>query len=757
MSVTLKSYPSHQREQLASKVLEIGRSFLSDGARNDERKIDARAEDAVRWLQKAFSLAEPLDDTLTAGAVELKRCILRNLARAYVLSSGLNPENLACAETALDELLDSIPPDDRKDVANQELHRWKLAVLRRRNAPEDALFESEPLSRVDVTGYQIQSLTDHGGLSLQVIHYHPYKSSVLLDLRTLSHHQLVVKIIQLCLQASLGAVNDSGLPFVERLLLAMIFHCSKDADHARAMRDLRETCSLLESAEFELPDVGATACLMYGERRRSLKRCSDAVDWFLLGTRKAFSSVADSCASKCFRKAALCHIEEEEYAQASDIIRQCPGQEAATHYLSFLVAIKQAIRAVKAMVHGSGFDERMLLMATRLAHETDLKNVLLAVLQELLDHVTAGKTTGMNVEPVTLIRCMIRLVLRLITDPANAEGKDDLIGALIQHFATEERVPPLFDVSREVRLVLFDTRVTLCFKRAGTQLLETYLETALEMDEEMHLCVVFSSFAATSARVFAMRKLEPHMVKSDKLEFTAHEIQACEERLRRIMEKGVISSNNIPRVTRCLRTVFIFQTELACRMKEWQVIPKVIEKVTQCQAPLCDTFETIADMLWSAHDCPADVLFVALEARPNSFPHALSPTAHAILHASLDRSALSVEKFARWLRAICTMLLARNTAPDRLKAIDYIEQAIVVLEEHGGDDVGDETYPIDERYWLLTSSYNTGIECLHVYLLDDARRWFEASSRICTYVPDGALRAKKITETYTQLMDRFGS
>jgi len=58
------------------------------------------------------------------------------------------------------------------------------------------------------------------------------------------------------------------------------------------------------------------------------------------------------------------------------------------------------------------------------------------------------------------------------------------------------------------------------------------------------------------------------------------------------------------------------------------------------------------------------------------------------------------------------MLLARNTAPDRLKAINYIEQAIVVLEEHGGDDVGDNTYPIDERYWLLTSSYNTGIECL---------------------------------------------
>jgi hypothetical protein len=62
-------------------------------------------------------------------------------------------------------------------------------------------------------------------------------------------------------------------------------------------------------------------------------------------------------------------------------------------------------------------------MATRLAHETDLKDVLLSVLQEILDYVRARKATEITVEPITLIRCMIRLVLRLIADPANAEGK----------------------------------------------------------------------------------------------------------------------------------------------------------------------------------------------------------------------------------------------------------------------------------------------------------------------------------------------
>ncbi|KAH9177088.1 hypothetical protein EDB89DRAFT_1938043 [Lactarius sanguifluus] len=764
---------ARDRELLASKVLQIGKSLLISEGRDDS-KIDARAEEAVKWLQKAFSLAEHLDDTLTAGAVDLKRCILKNLARAYVLSSSLNAENLARAETALNELLDSIPPEHLKAAASQELRWWKLAVLKRRNAPEDALFESfrSIIEHMEFTEDSINKfISIHPEIFWATTNRICYPS-ILLDLRTVSHHLLVIKVIQMCLRAILGAVTNSGLPFVEHLLLAVIFHCSKDVDHARAMRDLGETCSLLESADFELPKIGATACLMlfyqYGERKRPLKRCSDAVDWFLLGTRKAFSSVADSCASKCIRKAALCHIEQEEYAQASAVIRHCPGDEAATHYLTFLVAVKQgwendAIRAVKDMVHGTCFDQRMLLMATRLAHESDMKNVLLSVLQELIDFVGSRKTTEMNVEPVTLVRCMIRLILRLIADPVNVGEKDMLIIKLTEHFATaralvdaarkerrvsfiikdiswlwrtayncaiqgctewdnaEERVPPLFDASRE--------------------LLETYMETALEVDEEMHLCIIFSSFAAVSARVFAMRKLELQMASSDKLEFTAHEIQDCEERLRKTLEKGVISSNNT-RVVQCLSVLLMFEAELACRMKEWQLIPKIIQKVGQCRTLSSDTFEAISDMLWSAQDCPLDVLFVALE---------------AILHASLDRNTLSVGKFARWLRAICTMLLARNTVPDRLKAIGYIEQAIVVLEEHGGDGDDDETYPLDERYWLLTTCYNTGIECLHVCLLDDARRWFEASGRICRYVPDGAVRAKKITDTYTHLMNRYGS
>lgn len=89
-----------------------------------------------------------------------------------------------------------------------------------------------------------------------------------------------------------------------------------------------------------------------------------------------------------------------------------------------------------------------------------------------------------------------------------------------------------------------------------------------------------------------------------------------------------------------------------------------------------------------------------------------------------------------------------------------------------------QPYPMDERQWLLATSYNTGAECLQsassglvivsrvtdkffsildsASMLDEAKRWFEASTVICRFVPDGKDRAEKISETYTHLLARYG-
>lgn len=78
----------------------------------------------------------------------------------------------------------------------------------------------------------------------------------------------------------------------------------------------------------------------------------------------------------------------------------------------------------------------------------------------------------------------------------------------------------------------------------------------------------------------------------------------------------------------------------------------------------------------------------------------LCSLSQAILRASLDQNSLSVEKFSRWLRATCSILLSRNTAPDRARAINYIEQAITVLDEHGemSDDGGEVRHAVSPKF-----------------------------------------------------------
>ena len=84
------------------------------------------------------------------------------------------------------------------------------------------------------------------------------------------------------------------------------------------------------------------------------------------------------------------------------------------------------------MTEATDFDKKMLLMATRLAHESDLKHLLLSVLQELFKSVEADDGLRNETEAITLIRCMIRLTLRLIADPGTGN----------RYVAS--RVPPVF-------------------------------------------------------------------------------------------------------------------------------------------------------------------------------------------------------------------------------------------------------------------------------------------------------------------------
>ncbi|KAA1468362.1 hypothetical protein DENSPDRAFT_459873 [Dentipellis sp. KUC8613] len=711
--------PARDRELLAAKLLDIGRSLLAGKARNNATSNEGmKAQEAVKWMQKAFAIAEQLDDMVTAGSMELKRSILRNLSRAYVLSSAQDPENLSRAETSLNELLTSVDAtDDHGNSEYQELRWGMVAVLKRREAGDPALLGA------------FTSIIDHMKFTEDNV------VEVLRDVKTLVQRQsLVADILQHCLQRTLTRTDRAEPSFVEHFLSALIFHCSKDDNHGRAIQRLKTAFDLIHSAEFDLLKEHATACAMLlwqsGERRFGLKRHSEAADWFLAGTHRCFNNIAQASISKCYRKAALCHIQQHEYAKASNVIGRCPGNEAPTYYVMLLVAVKQgledeAIQAVRIMVQAPDFDRKMLLLATRLAHESDLKTLLLNVLQELLKFVRGSDGIDTSEEAITLIRCIIRLDLRLMAVPL--ADKTPLVDAVIEHFAIANALVRDAHSKKKAAAILKDVswlwrtayncaiegcsdwhdaeRKTPILFDIVIELLEAYSQTQAplnEVGEDIYLCMVFASFAAISGRVFAMRKGLPE-VDPDQLRSLAEAVQACEVRIRNVLDKALFQDANLSRVSGCLAAVYVFECEVTCRMKEWAQLPQIIERAVRADSSNVDALEAIADLLWAESECPIDVLFLGLE---------------GIIHASLDRNALSVSKFSRWLRALSTVLLSRNTAPDRLKAIGYIEQAISVLEDNAGAaDGSDEVYPVDERYWLLATSYNTGIECLQFVAL----------------------------------------
>jgi hypothetical protein len=58
---------------LASKLLDIGKSRLRSCYEDSKSAPDeSKAQDAIRWMQKAFSVIEPLDCTTNIELAELK-------------------------------------------------------------------------------------------------------------------------------------------------------------------------------------------------------------------------------------------------------------------------------------------------------------------------------------------------------------------------------------------------------------------------------------------------------------------------------------------------------------------------------------------------------------------------------------------------------------------------------------------------------------------------------------------------------------
>ncbi|KAG1809768.1 uncharacterized protein HD556DRAFT_1223242, partial [Suillus plorans] len=681
-----------QRETLATKLLDIGKSLLRSCYQDNKlTPEESKANEAIRWMQKAFSVIEPLDCTANAGLAELKIGPL--LARGYFLSSSQDPENLIRAETALEEVIATIDSSvDNVSSEYQQLRWMKLAVIKRRKAGDTVLLQALQ-AIIDNLTYSESNLTDV--LLIQC-----------------GRSQLVTSTIQYCLHRALQCSWSPDA--VERLLISLIFHCSKDDKHDRAIQDLHASFKGRSCSNFLL--------WQYGDRHYHAGRWNEAADWFTCGTHSIFTSLGPVSSSKCFRKAALAHLKQKDYAHAGSIIRRCPDTEATTQYVKFLIAVHQAINTIRNMVHAANFDRKMILLACRLAHDLDMKNLLLNVLKALLETLNLRENVGNSTEAMTLVRCITRLIVKLLGEPAADLNR--LVAALLHHLNIAVTIAESCEqpamLSRDVSWLwrtAYNCAIQACSDwenredqisdifDAARRLLELYaLHATVDVDQAIYIYLVNASFASASGRESIDVRQDPlskpstDLFQSGKYRDLFNNINQSLQRISKVLREEKVSQEDLPRLESSLQILRVFIVEAASHLSDWTTVLATIEEPSRSDRDSLETYEAFADALWEDKNCPIHVLFTALE---------------ATLHACLARGHFSLEKFARWLRAMCVILLTRATGADRSKAIGYVDQAIAVLEEHGdARDGGELLYPLDERQWLLSTAYNTGLECL---------------------------------------------
>ena len=93
----------------------------------------------------------------------------------------------------------------------------------------------------------------------------------------------------------------------------------------------------------------------------------------------------------------------------------------STCFKYLIVDISIAIKAVNRMATAADFDRRMLYLATQLANESDMKSLLLSVLEELLKHLQLRGCADGQMELIALIRCIIRLDLKIMASQADVD------------------------------------------------------------------------------------------------------------------------------------------------------------------------------------------------------------------------------------------------------------------------------------------------------------------------------------------------
>ncbi|OXH27229.1 hypothetical protein J008_04781 [Cryptococcus neoformans] len=718
---------------LASKCWTVGNDLLN-------KRINISG--SIDWLKQGLLLVEKL---INRGVQldhlkELHIAILKSLSRAQLVKAEKDPHALTSATAALNELGEVVGDSDQATL--HEMRLLQLHILKTRKASEGEL---------RIVMEDIMKLTDWTEDSVL---------EILSQLASLigQYPALPSQSVQTYLRLALA--SSSGHPYVRIIMYEGLLFVKALSPPISGVSVAAEILDMIsKDLDYQLDDkVSAIACqtLLWniGMFNESKERITEAAHWYQLAAHAVFKELGGENISRCLRKAALCHTKMADWTAALDLISFCPKEEASTHYLTFLAAIRQgreeaAIDAVSSIVECTDFEAQQLVLMTSLANEKGSKHVLMASMRALLNALTDSAVSfDVQIETITVIRCLIRMT---VMELAQVEDKDRLVESMIEYLQTaidiltedptkgqgqmkeiawlykcayNVAVQGLNTLSSKSLADLFDT---------SAQLMSIYdvIVISGESDPDLHFVRGSAMFACLCGKIFVCRDLSNGSDKILLLDQLLDYIPHCREALSSIKS----THPRWPVVTHMRRIIDTSEVELRCESNEWTAIPPILQrmKVAHASGETCETNQTLemmANVLFQYEECPSHITYQLLELILDT-----CPTAYAN----------DIKRYSRWMRAILRILLHRNGAEEEAESLKHAGKALDVLKTSNG------------KGWLVATSWNKGLEWFSSSRVSQAKAWCEIAMTIATSTPELNIDRQKMNEHYEHLLSKIDS
>ncbi|WVQ84872.1 hypothetical protein IAT38_007035 [Cryptococcus sp. DSM 104549] len=709
------SMGSQEHRLLASKCWTVGNDLLKD------RNTVAASID---WLNQGLMLVEKLVNrgAQVGSLQELHVAILKSLARAQMLKAEVDPQALTSATATLNELAKITGDEDK--VTMHEMRLLQLYILKTQKVPESeirAVLE-DLVDMVEWTEESVLNPTIPAAVAQKLL------------ARTLAHQE--------------------GHPFVQLIIYeGLLFAKSLTAPHAVAAK-----CPDYHTEDRTNVIACQTLLWNIAAFHEAKDRVAEAANWYQLAAHDLFKVLGGVNVSRCLRKAALCYIKVLDFTAALDLIKRCPSDEASTHYLAFLAAVRRdrqqaAIDAVTAIVECPDLEGQQLVLMTSLANEKGSQPVLVAAMRALLGVLTkADISFDVQIETVTVIRCLVRLT---VLEIPGAEDKDALAESLVEYLQaaidllTEDPskgqgqtkgIAWLYKCAYNTAVLglsMFSSKTLADLFDCSAQLMSVYeLLEPMEVDPDLPFVRGSAMFACLCGKIFMCKEMPNGPDKVTLLGLLLDYIPQCRDALQPI-------DPTHPRysiVSHMRRIIDTSEVELCCEAKDWAALPEVFERVRENSkgsegSAATKTLEMISNVLFRYDECPSHITYQLLQ---------------HIIDSCSTNTAADITRFSRWLRAILRILLHRSSAEDEATTLRYATRAQEVIKS----PTGKSSYPSDELHWLVATAWNRGLEWFSSSRVQQAKEWCEVALSISACSPGLNIERDKMQDHYQ--WGRFG-